>query len=79
MAKRTRCRLTIDLSPGAADPLAALLGKARGGRGEVMARIALPGGRIASLALGRDFAIDSELKGRVERLRGVAGTELSAA
>ncbi len=79
LAKRTRCRLTIDLGIGAAGALAAALGSARGGRGEICARVGLPGGRVAQVSLGRDYMIDAELKGRVERLRGVAGVALGAA
>jgi DNA polymerase-3 subunit alpha len=79
LARRTRCRLTVDLASGTAASLAGLLSEARGGRGEVCARVRLPSGRIASVTLGRDFSIDTELKGRVERLRGVAGVMLGAA
>ena len=80
MAKRARCRLTVDLAPGAATPaLATALQDATGGRGEVMARVRLPGGRIAWLSLGRDFAIDNELKGRIGRLGGVQSVALGAA
>ncbi len=79
LAKRTRCRLTVDLRLGAAGALAAALGSAKGGRGEICARIALPGGRVAQLSLGRDYMIDAELKGRVERVRGVEGVALGAA
>ncbi|QXQ04734.1 DNA polymerase III subunit alpha [Sphingosinicellaceae bacterium] len=78
MALRTRCRLTVDLGPGSIGALATALAPARGGRGEVLARIALSGGRIASLSLGRDFAIDNELKGRVGRLGGVERVALGA-
>lgn len=79
LAKRTRCRMTVDLSAGTAASLAAAIDKARGGKGEICARVPLPGGRYASLTLGRDYAIDSDLKARVERLRGVAGVALGAA
>jgi len=79
LAKRTRCRMTIDIAPGVAASLAAAIDKARGGKGEICARVPLPGGRFASLMLGRDYAIDSDLKARVERLRGVAGVALGAA
>ncbi len=78
MAKRTRCRLTVDLEPSSVTGLALALTDARGGRGEVMARIRLGGGRLASLSLGRDFSIDNELKGRVGRLAGVAAVALGA-
>ena len=78
MALRTRCRLTVDMASGSIGALATALAPARGGRGEVLARIALSGGRIASLSLGRDFAIDNELKGRVGRIGGVARVALGA-
>ncbi len=79
LAKRTRCRLTVDMTPGSVGDLATALAEARGGRGEVLARVRLGGGRVASLSLGRDFSIDNELKGRVGRLGGVAGVMLGAA
>ena len=80
MARRTRCRLTVDIAgAGAAPGLASALRDAKGGRGEVTARVRLPGGRIAWLTLGRDYTIDSELKGRIGRLGGVCGIELGAA
>ena len=78
MALRTRCRLTVDLGIGAIAGLATTLAPARGGRGEVLARIALSGGRTASLSIGRDFMIDNELKGRVGRLGGVEAVALGA-
>ena len=79
MAKRTRCRLTVDLEASSIGGLAAALGEAHGGRGEVMARVRLGGGRLASLSLGRDFTIDNELKFKVGRLGGVAAVALGAA
>ncbi|MFM6854445.1 MAG: DNA polymerase III subunit alpha, partial [Sphingopyxis sp.] len=50
--------------------LAALLGAARGGRGEAMLYLAPDAGAapIAALRLGRDFALDQELVHRIERL-----------
>ena len=79
LARRARCRLTVDLGIGAAPGLAAVLGSARGGKGEICARIALPGGRVAQLSLGRDYMIDGELMGRVERVRGVESAALGVA
>ncbi len=79
LAARMRCRLTLDFA--GTDPvpgLAALVGDRRGGRGEIVARIALGGGRRAQLLLGHDFAIDHEVVAKVERLRGVAAASLAA-
>jgi len=78
-ARRTRCRLTVDIAPGSAGGLATTLAAVQGGRGEVMARVRLPGGKVAWLSLGREFAIDNELKGRVGRLGGVQSVMLGAA
>ena len=35
-------------------------------------------GRVAAVSLGRDYSIDGELCGSVERLRGVDGARLTA-
>ena len=78
LAKRSRCRLTVDLGIGAAGPLAALVGERRGGRGEIVALVPLAGGGRASLSLGADFAIDHEVVARIERLRGVESAALAA-
>ena len=79
LAAQSRCRLTVELGgAGAIDGLIALLGKARGGRGEVLARVPLAMGGRANVSLGLDFAIDVEVRGKVERLRGVGAVELTA-
>ena len=78
LAKRSRCRLTVEVAGvPAIEMLSGVLGPARGGRGEVLARIALPGGAYAQLSLGRDFAIDGELRDKVGRVRGIAGVTLT--
>ena len=79
LAKRSRCRLTIEVSGvSAIDALGAILGPARGGRGEVMAWLRLGDGNRAQLSLGRDFAIDGELRDKVGRVRGIGNVELTA-
>ena len=79
LARRSRCQLTVEIGGASAiEALGSALSAARGGRGEVLARIALPGGRCARLMLGRDFAIDGELRDRIGRLRGVDGVTLTA-
>ncbi len=77
-AKRQRSRLTLEITSAAIIPDLALRLKA-GGRTEVRARLALPGGRFACLSLGRDFAIDGEMQGELAKLAGVATAELTAA
>ena len=79
LAERLRCRLTVDFA--GTDPvpsLAALVGGRRGGRGEVVAQVALGAGRRARLLLGTDFTLDPEVVAKVERLRGVAAAHLAA-
>jgi len=79
LAKRSRCRLTVDVGGAAGvEALGTVLAPARGGRGEVLARILLPGGHRAAISLGRDFAIDGELRDKVGRLRGISAVTLTA-
>lgn len=79
LADRMRSRLTIDVASGeAVEMLRPILERCRGGRGEVHARLRLSGGRYARLALGRDFAVDAEVRARIEQLRGVRAVELAA-
>jgi DNA polymerase-3 subunit alpha len=80
LAKRSRSRLTLDLAhPDAIPDLQRKLDGVRGGRSEVHAKIALPGGRFARIALGREFAIDAETQTELARIRGVLGATLTAA
>jgi len=78
LAGRMRCRLTLDLAPAAPVASIGAVFDRRGGRGEIVARVALAGGGSARLLLGADFTIDSEVLARVERLRGVSRAQLAA-
>ncbi len=51
--------------------IAELVAGARGGRGEIRIRTALPDGGAATVLLGRDFLLDVELAARLEALHGV--------
>ena len=79
LARRSRSRLTIEF---AGTPpitgLAALVGGRRGGRAEIVALVPLANGQRANLSLGTDFAIDHEIRAKVEQLRGVATATLMA-
>ncbi len=59
--------------------IGALIAEARGARGEVYVRAALPGGGEALVLLGRDFLLDGELAGRIESIQGVTGVALKTA
>ncbi len=63
-------------SPQGMAGLGALLAEARGARGEVWVRAALPDGGTARVLLGRDFLLDGELAARIETLQDVANVEL---
>ena len=63
-------------SPQGMAGLGALLAEARGARGEVWVRAALPDGGSARVLLGRDFLLDGELAARIETLQDVANVEL---
>ncbi len=79
LADRLHCRLSLDLTgTGPVAGLAALVGPRRGGRGEIVARVALGSGEWAKLLLGNDFSIDNEVFATVERLPGVAAATLAA-
>ena len=72
LAATARFAVELHVTDSAAFPaLAALLADHRGARGEIRARVTLPGGE-AMLLLGRDFLLDAELAGRLESLHGVA-------
>jgi len=58
--------------------LAGLLSGARGGRGQVRARVPIERGE-ASLVLGRDFLLDAELAARIETLQGIRDVALGPA
>ena len=68
-ARRTPARFDVEVSgAGAIDALRAL---PRGGRTELVARVALPGGR-ATMRLGTDFVADPEFMAILRRAPGVA-------
>jgi DNA polymerase-3 subunit alpha len=74
-AKRVRVRVELKIERVDAIPkLASVLATHRGGRGELIALVELPGG-IASVRLGGDFLADQEL---LPRLTAIGGVELLA-
>ncbi|MGL4542071.1 MAG: DNA polymerase III subunit alpha, partial [Polymorphobacter sp.] len=84
LATRTRTRLVVDVDgartgrTAVLEALAALLLPSHGGRGEVVLRMTLGDGRVAAVSLGREYAIDGELCGSVERVTGVESVVLRA-
>ena len=79
LASRMQLQMLVDIAaPVAVDALRQLLGLAHGGRGEVIARLPIAAGQHAQISLGRDFMIDGELRGRVERANGVTAAVISA-
>ncbi len=65
--------------PHAIRELAALVAAARGARGEVYIRAALPGGGEALVLLGRDFLLDGELATRIATMHGITDVALKTA
>jgi DNA polymerase III subunit alpha len=59
--------------------LALLLAGERGGRGELILHADLNDGRTAQVRLGRDFALDTELAGKIEAIPGVEAVTLGTA
>ncbi|SNS30518.1 DNA polymerase III, alpha subunit [Sphingomonas laterariae] len=79
LAGKTRLRLDIETADPMVPPaVAALLGEARGGRGELHLRARTPEGGSADILLGRDFMLDAELVARIERVPGIDRVELGA-
>ena len=79
LAQASRLKLELRIGDAAPlAPLAALLARVRGGRGEVFAHVAA-GEHEAIVCLGRDFLLDAELKARIEALPGVADVALRGA
>jgi DNA polymerase-3 subunit alpha len=76
LSSNARLRMEIELSDESALPvLAAALGDAKGGRGEV--DLVVPAGaNTARLRLGRDYRLDGELVEAIERMPGVIGVRL---
>ena len=81
-ALASTARFAVELrveDAGAFAALSSLLQHHRGARGEVRARVPVPGGGEAMLLLGRDFLLDSELAGRLESMHGVGQVEFKQA
>jgi DNA polymerase-3 subunit alpha len=76
MSANSRLLMTVDLADaGGVTALAALLGRATGGRGEV--RLSVPAGAgTAQLRVGRGYSLDSELVEAIERMPGVVSVAL---
>ncbi len=78
LAKRTRLQMTVRVESADLVPaLAAELQRNRGGTGVVRVVVATKSGREAVILAGRDFVLDAELAGRVERISGEASVDLS--
>ena len=72
VARRVPTRLDLAIGGRAgADGVAGLLSTRRGGRTEVIARVALGGGGWARLRLGRDFSADADALAALGRTVGV--------
>jgi DNA polymerase-3 subunit alpha len=79
LARNARLRLRlwmadVMLLPAIVQELAA----ARGGTGSVRVSLPVGGGRVATLLIGRDFALDADLAARLMRFLGEDAVELSA-
>ncbi|HTH29513.1 MAG TPA: DNA polymerase III subunit alpha, partial [Sphingobium sp.] len=76
IASDARMRMTITLAaPDAIVRIAALIGQARGGRGEVLLVVPCSVG-MARLRVGRDFRLDMEMGEAIESLSGVSEVSL---
>ncbi len=72
VARRTPTKLDLALRHrAAADGLADLMRARRGGRTEIVARVALAGGGWAQLRLGRDFSADPDTLAALTQTPGV--------
>ncbi|MET0270972.1 MAG: DNA polymerase III subunit alpha, partial [Sphingomonas sp.] len=77
----TNARLVLNLKTAdeaAVLQVAAIIGGARGGRGEMRLSALLPDGGVADILLGRDFLLDAELAARIERVPGVTAVLAAA-
>jgi DNA polymerase-3 subunit alpha len=79
LARTTRLQLTIRVdNAGAIEHVTRELAEARGGTGIVRFIVPLANGGEALVLAGRDFALDSELASRIERIAGEGRVDLSA-
>jgi DNA polymerase-3 subunit alpha len=78
LAKRTRLQMTVRVtSPDLVNAIAAEFQRSRGGTGVVRMVLPTQSGREAVILAGRDFVLDAELAGRVERINGEGSVDLS--
>ncbi|MDG2532666.1 DNA polymerase III subunit alpha [Sphingomonas sp. HITSZ_GF] len=79
LANTARLVLDVTIDDVRAIPvLAEIIGEQRGGRGEVLVRVGIPGGE-AELVLGRDFRLDGELRQKIENVPGIRWASLKSA
>ena len=79
LATTARMAMTLHIdTPAAIAAIGHELSHMRGGRGEVRAVVAIPGGE-ATVLLGRDFLVDAEIAARVQDLPGVTACEFRQA
>jgi DNA polymerase-3 subunit alpha len=79
LARTTRLQLTVRVDDAATvERVSRELADARGGTGTVRFIVPLSEGGEAIVLAGRDFALDSELAARVERVAGEGRVDLSA-
>ena len=79
LANTARLVLDVTIDDVQAIPiLAGIIGDQRGGRGEVLVHVAIPGGE-AELVLGRDFRLDGELAQKIENVPGIRWASLKSA
>jgi DNA polymerase-3 subunit alpha len=77
LASTARFVIDVTIDDAAAfAPLAALLDRHRGARGEVRAVAPMADGGAVTMLLGRDFLLDAELASAIEALHGVAAVAL---
>jgi DNA polymerase-3 subunit alpha len=78
LAKQTRLQMTVQVAePRIAERLVRELADARGGNGLLRFIVPMASGGEATILVGRDFALDSELAARVERVTGEGSVDLS--
>jgi DNA polymerase-3 subunit alpha len=79
LAGAARLRAVISVTEAAAVAvLAEMLAVVRGGKSEVLLRVATARGGEADVRLGRDFLLDGELATTIGRIEGVSDVSLTA-
>jgi DNA polymerase III subunit alpha len=78
LARHTRLQMTIRVADGAtAAQIAAQLEQSRGSNGLLRFIVPMAAGGEALIIAGRDYALESELAARIERVTGEGSVELS--